>query len=61
VGDAFTSTAITIDANLNLFLAMLFKNKIQPMLTAKGEIRSNQIDRLTTTAVSFWLQFTLSF
>ena len=61
VNDAFTSTAITIDANLNLFLAMLFKNKIQPMLTAKGEIRSNQIDRLTTTAVSLWLQFSLSF
>jgi hypothetical protein len=61
VGGSFDSTAIVINANLNLFLAVLFKNKIQPMLTAKGEIQSNQAAGIKTTNISFWLQSALSF
>lgn len=61
VGDGFASTAVTIDANLNFFMAKLFKDKIQPMLTARGEIQSSQSAGLKTTNLSFWLQAALSF
>ena len=61
VGDGVAATTIMFEANLNLFMAKLFKDKIQPMLTAKGEIQSNRSAELETTNLSFRLQFALSF
>jgi hypothetical protein len=61
VGDSFKSTAIMANANLNFFMAMLFKDKIHPVLAAKGEFQSNKSADFKTTNVSFRLQFDISF
>lgn len=59
-GDSFASTAIAVNANLNFFMAKLFKDKIQPLLAAKAQFQSDQAAAVRTTNGSFWLQLDLS-
>jgi len=55
------STAIQADANLNFYMAKIFKNKLQPVLSLRGRYSESKFGSSTTDSTSLYLQFDLSF
>jgi hypothetical protein len=58
---SYDNKSLSLNSNLNLNLATLFKQKINPMLSARCQYQKTSNSGTSSDNLSFWLQLDISF
>lgn len=55
------SSTLSADANLNFYMAKIFKDKVQPVLSVKGRYQESKYGSISSSSTALYLQFDFSF